>query len=98
MSESETNTVFLYKEYNDDDAYGEEITIVFADRSDAVNYLSERFRHFFDISMEEYLKAHPEDEDDTISHDYVSYDTGNGYLFLVVEEKEIVTSGIQEEV
>jgi hypothetical protein len=86
--------VYLYKEYNDNDAYGEELTAVYEDREDALAHLAERFKTCTGMTMQEYNAKHPKDDSSTVEPDYVCYDTGDGYWFGVVEEK---TFGVVEE-
>lgn len=84
--------VYLYKEYNDDNVYSEELTFVYASRKDALAHLEERFETCTGMTIQEYNAEHPKAKDDrnTAEPDYVCYDTGDGYMFLIVEEKKII--------
>lgn len=86
------NKVYVYKEHNDDNAYGEELIFVYASREDALARLAERFEASTGMTMKEYNAEHPKDDPNTVDPDYVCYDTGDGTLFLVVEEQTIIHS------
>lgn len=81
--------VYLYKEYNDENAYSEELTAVYEDREDALAHLAERFKTCTGMTMQEYNAKHPKDDSSTVDPDYVCYDTGDGYWFGVIEEKTV---------
>ena len=81
--------MYLYKEYRDDQAYGEEITKIFGSRDEAGEELRKRVEDRFQCKLEEL--ANLVDEGDTVTNNYVSIEDGDDTLFYVVEEKEIET-------
>lgn len=93
--------IYLYKEYNDSDPYDCEEITVFSNKESAVKCLVQRFNDLVGVSMDKYTDTDEAKNDskasDTITPEYVSYDTGDGILFLVVEEKETVPASIVSE-
>lgn len=81
--------VYVYKEYCDKDAYGEEIIKVYARKEKAKTRLKERVECEYNLSFAEIQKEIAE-EDDTVSDTYVSIHNGDGTTFWIVEEKEIL--------
>ena len=90
--------VYVYKEYCDGYAYGEEVVEVYADREKARSQLLERVAGAFcydgplseaDLSQflagEEFLG-----EDDSFTSDYVSISCGKGVCYWIVEEKDLI--------
>ncbi len=84
--------VFVYKEYNDEDAYGEEIIKVFANRGDALDHLKMKVEEHFGVSFH----TIPDNTEifnklnDSFAEDYVSIDVGNSVIFWVVEEQPVL--------
>lgn len=84
-------TVYLYKEYNDNEAYGTEFTQLFPCLEEAKNKLRERVEEHYGRTMEE-LRADLEfllDDQDTLEDTYVSVNTGGGTDFFIIDEHEI---------
>lgn len=94
--------VYVYKEYCDGYAYGEEAVEVYADREKARAALLESMANMYDYNapgfgplnitnMIKALKA--EDllsDEDTVSEDYVSIEGGDGVHFWIIEEKDVL--------
>ena len=78
--------VYVYKEFNDEYAYGEEMINVFSSMKKAKAHLKKQVEDVFGCKFEDV----PHDEDDTLSPDYVSVATGDGVMFFIVEEKPIL--------
>ena len=89
----EKQTVYLYKEYCDSDAYGEELIMVFSEKESAKKVLKERFCEQNEVqSIEEFIRSMGEnlDEMDTVSDDYISISTGNGCMYWVIETHDVL--------
>ena len=67
--------IYLYKEYNDELAYGEEITMLFPTRKEARKHLKARVKKAYGMPLKQ-MAEDPEFKDDTISKDYVSIVNG----------------------
>lgn len=83
--------VFVYKEYNDDNAYGEELIELYPSREAAESRLKERIVFCCDRTLED-LRHDPDYEDENLEDDHVSFDDGKGTAFFIVEEKEVELS------
>ena len=80
----EETIVYVYHEYNDSEAYGEQVIKVFSCLPAARKYLRERVETHFDTKWDE-LTAEI-DSKDTMKMDYVSIDGGeNGIDYFVLE-------------
>lgn len=89
--------VFICKEFNDANAYGEELIFVYAKRQDALDHLAKRFKVCFGMTLDEYKASHHSDTD-VVTTDYVSIDTGDdGVVYFVVDEKNILPLENEEE-
>lgn len=89
MEEAEAvKKVFVYKEYCDRDAYGEELVEVYADQKTAEERLKRRVEGHF---KREWKKL-PElfTEDDVLLPDHVTFYDGNATAFWTVEEHEVL--------
>lgn len=85
-----TQKYYLYKEHCDKNAYGEEITELFADKEDAKSFLKERIEEAYDVSWDEIPDELGLEEDDTFTPEYVSINNGDGTVsYWVIEEKEL---------
>ena len=94
--------LFLYKEYDDSMAYGEEFTKLFRSYRDACAFLEKRFCEQMHVeSLEAFKKTLVlQDEttddvddymsDDTVSEDYISLSTGNGVQYWIVEAEPVI--------
>ncbi len=81
--------VYVYKEYNDDLAYGEELVKVFTTEKQAKKFLKKRILECERCSFAE-LKSEAS-ENDTVTEDYVSIETGDGSVsYYIIEESEVV--------
>jgi len=85
-------TVYIYKEYNDSEAYGEEIVKVFSTQGDAMKTLKKRVEEHYGIPFNEIPSNRDifNKEEDSFSDTYVSITDGSGSCFWVVEEKPII--------
>lgn len=81
--------VYVYKEYCDTEAYGEEYIEVFEDFDDAKKFLKERVEGYFETEWENVSI----DSDDTFEEDYVSIYDGNGATFWIIEAYETIKKG-----
>lgn len=94
--------VYIYKEYYDADAYGEEIIRVFDNYRKAIDYMHERVKEFYGIDnlipWENVLKTmFPTEKDmkgfkeslDTFTEDYVSMSAAKGTRFWIVEPIDV---------
>lgn len=78
--------MWLYKEYCDENAYGEEIVELYEKREDAIARLKERIADY-DVPFEQIPKELGLTEDDTFQEDYVSIRNNDGSTsFWIVEE------------
>ncbi len=90
ISEKEPDKLYLYKEYCDEEAYGEELTELYASRTAAVARLKERVEQAYGMPFVEIPLGIELDDRDTFTEDYVSIDNGDGAVsFWVVEGKEV---------
>ncbi len=91
LKEWERSRMYLYKEHNDGDAYGNEIVLVFNSKNDAINHLKKQVRKNYSIPDDVTFEEIPEkcielDDDDTFTDEYVSIYGPKGISFYVVEE------------
>lgn len=93
VREPENNSVYVYKEYNDSDAYGEELIKVFESQADAEAYLSKRFCSQMGAESIEGYQTSDALEEDTVEEDYISIATGDGCMYWIVEPHRIVKKG-----
>lgn len=92
--------VYVYKEFNDSYAYGEELIKVYAKKEDAVKTLKKAVEDRFDndFTFDEILANNDgfdgfiwSPEDEQVSEDYVSLSDGDGVgIFFIVEEQEVL--------
>ena len=84
--------IFLYKEYNDELAYGEEFTRLFIDKGVAGSLLKEHVQNTYKMPLEE-MRNDPEFVEDSLLDDYVSIrNDGGDCSFFIVEEKGLSLS------
>lgn len=83
------NKVFVYKEYNDGEAYGEELIAVFSAKAKAETYLRERVMKIYHCSLDELKESFSQQSDDTVENDYVSIASPKGTSFFLIEEREV---------
>ena len=77
--------VYLYKEYQDDLAYGEECIKVYLDRNAAIDQLKKRIKEEFDCEPKDLIGAPAHDDD------FVEIARSKGaYEYYVVEEHEVI--------
>ena len=82
--------VYVYQETNDDAAFGDMLTVVFKNQTQARKYLRQRVEHFFEKSWEQCRPIVQEDDINSFSLDYVSYGpTSNGYCFWSIQPHTI---------
>lgn len=80
--------VYVYHEYTDDQAYGEQFIQVFRDRLAGQAYLKRRVEEVRESAWEAVAaNAGPED---TVEPDYVSIKSGDANQFFVLEEQPVV--------
>lgn len=93
--------VFVYKEYDDTEAYGEEIIKVFATLPLAEEHFKQRVSWFFRDPFEEVINKSRNDEDATVYKPgelpYLSVYNGWETFYFIVEEHEVQTVNSQEE-
>lgn len=84
--------VYVYKEYRDDDSYGNERIEVFSDKDTAEKYLKKRFSivtgfNDFDAFRSEF------GDSDTLEDDYVEIDLGVGHAmqYFAIEEHAVIS-------
>ena len=82
--------VYVYKQYNDDYAYGEEVIEVYANKTDAEKALRKDVEDYYEVSWDEVPNAALVNDDDTFKTDYVSIYDGDKCLFWIIEEKEVL--------
>ena len=83
------NKVYVYKQYYDRYAYGEEKISLYADHESAEIALKNDVEQYYEASWEDIPTVAHLSEDDTFSPDYVSIDTGNGIVFWIIEAHEV---------
>ena len=79
--------IFVYKEYNDEAADGEEIIEVYSSKKDAEARLRDQVEHFYGTKLEDLAADYGITENmlNTVSKDYVSIEG----FFWIIEEKEL---------
>ena len=77
--------LYVYKEYCDEDAYGEEIIELYEDREDAIRHLREQVEAFFDCDFEDVSYM----DEDTVQPDYVSISNGDCCHFFMVKDHAV---------
>lgn len=82
------NMIYVYTEYNDADAYGEQIIKLFSNRDDAREHLAKRVEICEGVPMEELRKTVA--KDDRVDPDYVSVQSCNGTNFYIVRKLAVV--------
>lgn len=83
-------TVYVYKQYNDDYAYGEEKITVYANQDEAEEALKEDVENACGASWDDIPDHLNLDSFDTFEIDYVSINNGDSTSFWIIEEKEII--------
>ncbi len=91
MEEAKRGSIaYLYKEYCEDDAYGEEYTEIFGSRDRAVSCLKDRVTKCYGMVWEELVNM-SDGEDDIVEEDYVSLaDDNDAVTYFIVEEKTVI--------
>ncbi len=90
--------IYIYKEFCDSEAYGEEIIKAFAEKEAALGHLRGRVETYYGVSWEnipdecgwEYDPHEGYSTDNTFKNNYVSISDGNCTRFWVVEEQDII--------
>lgn len=82
--------IYVYKEYCDDNAYGEEIIELYQNRAKAEKRLKDRIEETYGLSWDDIPDEYDFDENDTFKPDYVSICHGDCTSFWIVEEKEVI--------
>lgn len=88
--------VYLYKEYDDSLAYGEELIKVFAALADATEYHRNRVMEYFgttsyDEAAREFLKPEYDAYLGESEMPYLSIRSKDGCAYFVVEEHEVIS-------
>ena len=87
--------IFVYKEYNDDLAYGEELIKVFASKKTAEAELKARVEKCFGAPWNEVKNR--AGQIDTVTADYVSVVSDDGDVsFFIVEEHDVIGDNVPE--
>ena len=81
-------TVYVYHEYQDDQAYGEQIIRVFRTEAPGLQFLKERVEKVFRADWNT-VKENA-DELDTVEPDDISIGTGNTMKFFILEKQAII--------
>lgn len=89
-----SRSVTVYKEYNDEYAYGEEIVCVYQDKEDAKAHLKSQVESYFKKTWDELEKPQVREElgfteDDHFGEEYISFYNGNSCLYWIVDEQEV---------
>ena len=88
--------MFLYKEYNDELAYGEEYTKLCPTKDEAQELLRVHVCKGYGVKSLDELRADPEFANDIIEDDHVSIaNDGDDVSYFVVEEHEVTLSEAQ---
>lgn len=80
--------IYVYHEYADDLAYGEQLIRVFRDHCAGQAFLKERVEKAFSSDWET-ISANA-GSDDTVEPDYVSVKSGEDCQFFILEEQPIL--------
>ena len=85
--------VFIYKQYRDDYAYGEELITVFAVKDAAMQQLRIDIEKHYDMAWDDIPAGLPLDENDVFLPDYVSVQIGFGdaTCYWIIEEQPVMT-------
>ena len=82
--------LYVYKEYNDEYAYGEEVVELYSTKEKAMERLREAVEEAFKCSWNDIPEEVGLDDMDTFEEDYVSINNGDGATaYFVIEEKEV---------
>ena len=81
------DTLYVYKEYNDGLAYGEEFLKLCPSREDATDLLCKRIQEDYGKTLEE-LRADPAFSNEILDDDYVSICNGGPVSFYIVDRLE----------
>ena len=90
--------VYVYKEFNDSYAYGEELIEVYAKREDAIAKLKKQVEEHFDneytfdqlLANDDTGKYIWDPNDDQMSDNYVSLNESGDGIFFIVEEHTVL--------
>lgn len=88
--------VFVYRETNDNNAFGEELIKIFSERDLAERFLKSRVELFFREPWERCVEIVRE-EGGVIWPAYVEYPDGDGYNFFTVESQIVCQDCWHEE-
>lgn len=77
-------TVYVYHEYNDNEAYGSQLMKVFRKEDNGKAYLAERVKKILGKTLDQLAKE--AEEDDTIDDTYVSVNSGKGVDFFILNK------------
>ena len=80
--------VYMYKEYNDGLAYGEEYIRLFYNKADAEALLAKRVEEDYHMHIS-VMAVIPDFKYDVIQSDYVSIKNGEDTAYYIIEEKEV---------
>lgn len=85
-------TVYVYKEFCDENAYGEEMIEIHRSKEAAVKRLRERVSNAYgNIPFDDIPNAIGLDENDTFTDEYVSIGNGDGAVsFWVIEQTQVI--------
>ena len=84
------DTIFVYKEYNDEDAYGEELIELYEDRKDALDRLRKGVEQAYRTPWGKIPSEFGLGDNDTFTEDYVAIGhPGGPTSYFIVEEKRI---------
>lgn len=84
--------IYVYKEYCDENAYGEEKIVIFENKKDAEAYLKESVEYAYGIAWKRIQSELELTESDTFEPDFVSISSDGLTSYWIIEEKEITPS------
>ena len=82
--------VYVYHEYNDEEAYGEQIINVFDNPESGLKFLRERVEKAYEMTLEELKTWDLLDPDDTVKEDYVSIRNDGGDISFFILDQKVV--------
>ena len=82
--------VFVYHEYNDEEAYSEQIIKVFDNPESGLKFLRERVEKAYEMTLEELKTWELLSPDDTVKDDYVSIKNDGGDISFFILEQLVV--------
>ncbi len=85
--------VYVYKEHNDGNAYGEEFIQIFEDLEDAKRFLKKNVEAYFNLEWDKIPETVNFVEDESFEEDYVAIEDSLGFAFFVIEPLDVIKKG-----